>query len=142
MAILSNETATGMKDCIANNLPSRAFRYATESKNVLSSAGAIYVGTGIKRTTIMMLDGGTPVSYDSYITAVLEVDNANDALIPKSVQLKYKDGSPVYVVTIDGEDYLANSGDAGAHTYTQIFPCWVKNAGGENESIIAPKIIG
>ena len=68
------------KDCIANNIPSRAFRYATESKNVLSSAGAMYIGTGKTRTTTMTISGGDPVSYDSYITAVLKCPQATGYL--------------------------------------------------------------
>ena len=71
-------------DCIANNIPSRAFRYATESKNVLSSAGAMYIGTGKTRTTTITIndgssDGGS-VSYDSYITAILKCPQATGYL--------------------------------------------------------------
>ena len=127
MALLSNMSDNGFKDCIANNIPSRAFRYATESKNVLSTKGAMYVGTGIKRTTTMMLDDGeTPISYDSYITAVLRLpDYANG--VPLRIMyatLKYEDGSNVYVKQVDDGYYLASSTDEGATTYSGLFPCW------------------
>ena len=79
MAGLSRDN--NQKDCIATNIPSRAFRYATESKNVLDTAGAMYIGTGLKRETTMTLaDESTGITYESYITAVLECpsDNVND----------------------------------------------------------------
>lgn len=66
MAISSNASNALYKDCIDNNIPSRAFRYATESKNVLSTAGAMYVGTGLKRKTTMLLDAPDWVSGTSY----------------------------------------------------------------------------
>lgn len=78
MSILSNETQSGLKDCIQNNIPSRAFRYATESKNVLSSPGAIYVGTGIKRKTIMLLDAPEWSSEEAYSVGDIVTDNGRN----------------------------------------------------------------
>lgn len=60
MAINTSETNMGLGDVIANNIPSRAFRYTAENKNVLSEKGAIYVGTGDTRETKMLLD------YETY----------------------------------------------------------------------------
>ena len=138
MALLSNMSDTGFKDCIANNIPSRAFRYATESKNVLNTAGAMYVGTGIKRTTTMMLaDGITPVSYDSYITAVLQTPQ-NDGYTLKTIHI---DGTQ-YVLTylgtndpvyVDANNYLANTGSL----VEGYFPCWTNGT-----NYILPKVIG
>ena len=54
--ILTSDTAFGYEDCIANGIPSRAFRYAAENKNLLDKSGSLYVGTGIPRTTTMLLD--------------------------------------------------------------------------------------
>ena len=78
MAILSNDQATGFKDCIANDIPSRAFRYATESKNVLSTAGAMYVGTGIKRKTIMLLEAPVWVSGSNYSAGDIVIFNGRN----------------------------------------------------------------
>lgn len=66
LSIISNDQASGLGDCIANDIPSRAFRYATESKNVLSTAGAMYIGTGLKRKTTMLLDAPNWESGYSY----------------------------------------------------------------------------
>lgn len=56
MAINTSDTTSGFGDVIANNIPSRAFRYSAENKNVLSKKGSIYVGTGNTRKTKMLLD--------------------------------------------------------------------------------------
>ena len=66
LSIISNDQASGLGDCIANDIPSRAFRYATESKNVLITAGAMYIGTGLKRKTTMLLDAPNWESGHSY----------------------------------------------------------------------------
>lgn len=65
-SIISNDQTSGLMDCIANDIPSRAFRYATESKNVLSTAGAMYIGTGLKRKTTMLLDAPNWVFGSNY----------------------------------------------------------------------------
>lgn len=73
-------------DCISNNIPSRAFRYAAENKTILSKQGAIYVGTGEPRTTTMMLDDGTTsVEYTTYKTGVLLPPTANGTYTLKCV---------------------------------------------------------
>lgn len=78
--MISNEnTGTGLEDCIANGIPSRAFRYAAESKNVLQKAGSLYVGTGETRTTTMKLQGSPDavISYDSFKTQALDPPTGN-----------------------------------------------------------------
>lgn len=65
MAINTSDTTSGFGDVIANNIPSRAFRYSAENKNVLSQKGSIYVGTGNTRETKMLLDYA---SYDAGVT--------------------------------------------------------------------------
>lgn len=67
-SIISNDQTFGLMDCIVNDIPSRAFRYATESKNVLSTAGAMYIGTGLKRKTTMLLDAPNWVFGSDYNT--------------------------------------------------------------------------
>ena len=54
--IITTDTTSGLEDVIANNIPSRAFRYTVENKNLLANKGAIYIGTGETRTTKMLLD--------------------------------------------------------------------------------------
>ena len=66
MAINTSEAAIGLEDVIANNIPSRAFRYTAENKNVLSKQGAIYVGTGRTHETKMLLDYETYDETKSY----------------------------------------------------------------------------
>lgn len=72
-AILTSDSTSSYEDCIANNIPSRAFRYTAENKNVLSTKGAIYVGTGETRTNTMILadSSNEAVENISYITGVL-----------------------------------------------------------------------
>ena len=143
------------KDCIANNIPSRAFRYATESKNVLSSAGAMYIGTGKTRTTTMTISNGSSVSsvsYDSYITAVLKCPQATGYLytihkvwlfetgvINSTVPALY-DTSTSYtvgnIVLYDDTFYRCisgTSGDSDSDKWETIanhmfLPCWEKGA--------------
>ena len=77
-SIISNDQTSGLRDCIANDIPSRAFRYATESKNVLSTAGAMYVGTGLKRKTIMLLDAPDWVSGANYSIGNIVTHNGHN----------------------------------------------------------------
>lgn len=71
--VLTSDPTSSYEDCIANNIPSRAFRYTAENKNVLSMKGAMYVGTGQQRTNTMILedDSNEAVENISYITGVL-----------------------------------------------------------------------
>ena len=71
--LLSSDKTAGFKDCIANNIPSRAFRYAAENKNVLSMKGAMYIGSGETRTNVMMLESSNDpaVTNVSFKTRVL-----------------------------------------------------------------------
>lgn len=112
MATKTSDTTSGFEDCIANNIPSRAFRYTAENKNILT-AGAIYVGTGKTRTTEMKLDdnSNTPVvEFMSNITAVLPAPTKEGY----SLQAKYR--------TVGG--------------VTGYFPCWVKG-----DDVIPPEIV-
>ena len=142
---LSNDTTLNCQDCIANNIPSRAFRYATESKNVLSSAGAMYVGTGLERTTTITYDGGTAL-YDSYITAVLDCPQDTGYTLQTlkvwfgvrggwAANISYKIGDIVYY---SGKFYRCKNSNTPEGTYPTdnsywdeydvscYVPCWVK----------------
>lgn len=101
MAIKTSDTAEGFEDCIANNIPSRAFRYTAENKNILT-AGAMYVGTGKTRISKMKLDDNTYVEFESNITAVLPAP--------------------------PGEGYSLQSKEVTVGGVTGCFPCWVKGA--------------
>lgn len=99
MATKTSDTASGFKDCIANNIPSRAFRYTAENKNILT-AGAMYVGTGKTRISKMKLDDNTYVEFESNITAVLPAP--------------------------PGEGYSLQAKRVTVGDVTGYFPCWVK----------------
>ena len=74
MAINTSDNRTGYEDVIANNIPSRAFRYTAENKNLLQAAGSIYVGKGDTRTTKMVIQGeqsSSVVEYESAVTTAL-----------------------------------------------------------------------
>lgn len=114
MATKTSDTTKGFEDCIANNIPSRAFRYTAENKNILT-AGAIYVGTGKTRTTEMKLDDDTSVEYESNITAVLPAPTEEGY----SLQAKR--------VTVGG--------------VIGYFPCWVKGASVIKPEIVKPEIV-
>lgn len=132
MAINTSDNTSGFEDVIANNLPSRAFRYTAENKNVLSTPGAMYVGTGIKRKSQMSLGSGDPLVYDSYITAVLEVAEADGySLQIKQVELKYANGTTS--VYVDDNNYITSSGGTVVKKW---FPCWVKGT-----SVISPHLL-
>ena len=115
MADISNDQ--NLKDCVANGIPSRAFRYAVESKNVLSAAGDMYVGTGLTRTTTMKLSNDTLISYDSYITAVLHTPSSEN-----------------YTLQTVACTIKTDASDNGATVY---LPCWVSDG-----NTIKPEIKG
>lgn len=122
MATKTSDTAKGFEDCIANNIPSRAFRYTAENKNILT-AGAIYVGTGKTRTTKMKLDdnSNTPVvEFMSNITAVLPAPPG------EGYSLQSKE------VTVGRVNEKGGIVDG----VTGFFPCWVKGT-----SVIPPEIV-
>lgn len=64
--IKTSDKTLGYEDCIANGIPSRAFRYAAENKNLLTKKGSLYIGTGETRTTTMLLDAPSWNAYTIY----------------------------------------------------------------------------
>lgn len=87
-AVLTSDSTSSYEDCIANNIPSRAFRYTAENKNVLSQEGAIYVGTGKTRTNKMILEDGDNEAVEnvSYITGVLLPPTGDGTYVLKCVK--------------------------------------------------------
>ena len=118
--IITSEDMSGYEDCVANNIPSRGFRYTVENKNILSKPGSIYVGTGLTRTSKMKLDDNSVVEFQSYITAVLDVpEEEGFSLQTKNVK---------FTLVIDKDTTREVEG---------IFPCWVKG-----DTVITPHFVG